>query len=75
MLTIAGLVLVGVGMLAFMFFWRESFGPSLGAIVVIIGTGLQAYDAWGKLPAQCRSWTGAMACMNLASPDAKGKRR
>ena len=78
MLTIAGLVLVGAGMLAFMCFWRMPFGAPLGAAIVIVGTGLQAYDAWAKLPAQCRSWTGAMSCMKPAAPaaaDVKGKRR
>jgi hypothetical protein len=75
MLMIAGLVLVGVGILAFMFFWRAPFGAPLGAVIVVVGTGLQAYDAWAKLPTQCRSWAGAMTCLQPVAPDVKGKRR
>lgn len=75
MLTIAGLVLVAAGVLACVFYSRMSLGPYVGAVLVIVGTGLQVYEAWAKLPVQCRSWTGAMACVMPASADAKGKRR
>lgn len=75
MLTIAGLVLVAAGILVFLFSWRKLFGPYLAAVFVIIGTGLQAYEAWARLPAQCRSWAGALSCAIPASSDVKGKRR
>jgi hypothetical protein len=75
MLTIAGLVVVSAGILTFLFSARAVLGSYLGALLVVLGTGLQVYEAWGKLPAQCRSWTGALSCMIPASPDVKGKRR
>lgn len=75
MLTIVGLVVVAAGILAFLFSPRKLLGPYLGALLVVIGTGLQVYEAWGKLPAQCRSWAGAVSCIKPAPPDVKGKRR
>lgn len=67
MLTIAGLVVLAAGILAFMFSARAGLGPYLGAVLVVLGTGLQVYEAWGKLPTPCRSLTGAVSCMMPAS--------
>jgi hypothetical protein len=75
MLTIAGLVLVAAGILAFPFYWRTSLGSYIAALLVVLGTGLQVYETWSKLPPQCRSRAGALSCMIPASADAKGKRR
>jgi hypothetical protein len=69
MLTIAGLVLVAAGILSFLFYWRASY---VAALLIVIGTGLQVYEPWTKLPAQCRSWAGALSCVIA---DATGKRR
>ena len=75
MLTIAGLILVAAGILAALYYWRASWGAYVATLLVVVGTGLQVYEAWAKLPAQCRSWARAMSCMIPTSPDVKGKRR
>lgn len=75
MLTIVGLVVVAAGILAALLAWRTTLGAYLGALLVVIGTGLQVYEAWARLPDRCRSWTGAMSCMTPGAPEPKGKRR
>ena len=63
MLTIVGLVVVAAGILAAVFAWRTAMGAYLAAVLVVVGTGLQVYEAWARLPDRCRSLTGAMSCM------------
>jgi hypothetical protein len=75
MLTIVGLVVVGVGILAALLAWRTTVGVYLGAALVVLGTGLQVYEAWARLPDRCRSLSGAMSCLAPGAPEPKAKRR
>jgi hypothetical protein len=50
MLTIAGLVLVAAGILALLFYWGMPRGSYVAIVLVVIGTGLQGYEAWVRLP-------------------------
>lgn len=75
MLTVLGLVVVAAGILAFVFGTRTALGAYLGALLIIVGTWLQVVEAWGRVPGQCRSWTGAVSCTISALQDVRGKRR
>ena len=79
MLAIWGIVLLAAGVfvavLAPRLLPRFGLGPAsalLGAALVVLGAGLQIYDAWWRLPPQCRSVV-SLSC-EPAQP-AKSKRR
>lgn len=64
MLTIWGTVLIALGVLLGAFaprllpkaFSGKGLAPVyLGAALVLLGAGMQVYEAWWKLPPQCRS--------------------
>jgi disulfide bond formation protein DsbB len=74
MLTIAGLVLVAVGVLSVLFISSARWATQIAALLVIAGTGLQVYEAWAKLPPQCRALSTAASCM-FAQAEVKPKRR
>jgi hypothetical protein len=81
MLTIWGIFLVAAGILVGTLVPRlppkilsgKAFGAAyLGAALVVLGAGMQIYEAWWKLPPQCRSVL-SMSCDT--SPAPKSKRR
>lgn len=74
MLTIAGLILLAAGILSVLFLSRARWTTQIAGLLIVAGTGLQVYEAWAKLPPQCRSLSTATSCM-FAQADAKPKRR
>ena len=79
MLTVWGILLVAAGILIGILVPRllpkivSGLGPAyLWTVLVVLGAGMQIYEAWGKLPPQCRSLL-SVSCDT--SPPAKSKRR
>lgn len=83
MLAIWGIVLVALGLVIGVFAPRllpkflSAKGLAFNALgigLVAFGAGVQVYDAWWKLPPQCRSVL-AVSCPAPVQTAAQGKRR
>jgi hypothetical protein len=81
MLTIWGIVLAALGILVSALAPRllpkasartGTVPALLGAVLILLGTGMQVYEAWWKLPSHCRSLL-SLTCP--PAPPAPSRRR